>query len=376
MFEVRKQVRPGVESIQPYLPGLSDDDMHMKYGVDHVLHLDANENALGSSPRAIEAITKELPALNLYPDGASQLLKRAIARHHGVPVDEVFIGNGSDNILKLMAETFLEPGDEVVSPTPSFPQYGFGAAIMRASVQRVPLVTDFAYDVEALLAAVGPRTKMVFACSPNNPTGTIVTAAQAQWLLDRLPEDVLLVLDLAYNDYSTNPQRVVETPRFLADPRVVILHTFSKLYGLAGLRVGYGLARSTVWQYVNRVREPFNVNRLAQAAAIGALSDEAHRLKSQAHAAASRLFYETFAQQHGLIATPTEANFMWLGLADAKSVADALLPFGVMVRAGFPGYPGFMRLTFGTETENEWVAQALTQVLGAGANTAVPTSEL
>jgi histidinol-phosphate aminotransferase len=362
MFQVKNRIRPGVEHIQPYLPGLSDEDMRTQFGVNRVLHLDANENALGSSPRAIEAIHQALPTLNLYPDGASQALKAAIAAHHGVPVDEVFIGNGSDNILKLIAETFLDPGDEVVSPTPSFPQYGFGAAIMRATVQRVPLVEDFAYDVEALLDAVGPKTKIVFACSPNNPTGTIVTAAQAEWLVDRLPEDVLLVLDLAYNDYSINPMRVVETSRLLRDPRVIILHTFSKLYGLAGLRVGYGLARPEVWNYVNRVREPFNVNRLAQAGAAAALTDETHRIQSQTHAQQSRLFYESLAQDFNLTAAPTEANFIWLGMEDAKRVADALLTYGIMVRAGFPGYSGFMRLTFGTPEENNWVAQAFGRI--------------
>jgi histidinol-phosphate aminotransferase len=268
MFQVEKQVRPGIAGIQPYVPGLTDDELKQLYGLRRVIKLNANENALGPSPLAVEAIRDELTTLHHYPDGASALLRQAIAAFHEVDAGHVFVGNGSDDIIKLLSETFLEIGDDVIMPSPSFSQYGFGAAIMRANVISVPLNAEFNYDVEAFARAVTPKTKLIYLCSPNNPTGTFLRPEQVDYLLNRLPGHIVLVLDLAYNDYSLHPDRVVETKELLQNPRAVVLHTFSKLYGLAGLRVGYGLAHPELWSFVHRVREPFNVNRVAQRAAV------------------------------------------------------------------------------------------------------------
>ncbi|MBX5437766.1 MAG: histidinol-phosphate transaminase [Alicyclobacillaceae bacterium] len=362
MIQLAERVRRGVADIQPYTPGLTDDELKHKYGLSRVVKLNANENALGPSPRALEAIRQELATLHHYPDGGSDLLRRAIAEFHGVEPENVLAGNGSDDLIKLLSETFLEEEDEIVVPFPSFSQYAFGAQVMRAKVVSVPLRPDFSYDVEAMAAAVSPRTKLVYVCSPNNPTGNVLTQTQAEWLLSRLPERVILVMDLAYNDYSQNPHRVMENARLLADPRVVCLHTFSKLYGLAGLRVGYGIAHPDLWGYVNRVREPFNVNRVGQRAAAAALGDEEHRDRSRRHAADSRAFYERALVETGIPFTPPEGNFILVRTGDGRATTQALMERGIMVRAGFAGLDAYVRITFGLPDENELCVEALKQV--------------
>ncbi|QQE77045.1 histidinol-phosphate transaminase [Alicyclobacillus sp. SO9] len=364
MTRIKDQVRPGIEEIQPYVPGITDDELRKMYGLKRVVKLNANENALGPSPKAIAAIQEELTALHHYPDGSSELVRQAIAAYHTLQLENVLVGNGSDEIIKLLSETFLNPGDEVVSPKPSFSQYGFGAAIMGANVIQVPLNEDFSYDVQRLLEAVTERTKMLYLCTPNNPTGTILTASQADWLLSRLPKHVVVVMDLAYNDYSVANKRFVEYPELFQDPRVVVLHTFSKLYGLAGLRVGYGLAHTELWEFVNRVREPFNVNRVAQRAAVAALKDESHRRRSQEHVRQSREFFSEAARGLGIGLTPTEANFALLNVRNAKRVTDLLMEHGVMVRAGF-GLEDQIRVTFGTEDENQAWLEVMQHVLAA-----------
>ncbi|MCL6453698.1 MAG: histidinol-phosphate transaminase [Alicyclobacillus sp.] len=363
MEQLASRVRPGLQRIEPYVPGLTDDELMRRFGLERVIKLNANENALGPSPLALQAIQAELPRLHHYPDGGSEELREAIAAFHHVGTDQVFVGNGSDDIIKLISETFLNPADEIVVPVPSFSQYAFGAAVMQAQVRGVPLGPEFAYDIEALATAVNQRTKLVYVCSPNNPTGTILRQEDAERLLHQLPENVIVVFDFAYNDFTECPDRVVESEALLCDPRVVVLHTFSKLYGLAGLRVGYALGDPELWSFVHRVREPFNVNRMAQRAAAAALADEAHRRASIRHVAMSRNLFAAWARRHGLQAPPTEANFILLRTGDGVETMNRLMTHGVMVRAGFSGLPEWVRVTFGTEEENEACLRALEAVL-------------
>ncbi len=361
-MDIARQVRPGIAGIEPYVPGLTDDELRRLYGLKRIVKLNANENALGPSPLAIRAIQDELSTLHHYPDGGSELLRQAIADFHRLSIQHVLVGNGSDDIIKLLSETLLNPGDEIVVPHPSFSQYAFGAAIMGAKVVQAPLDSQFQYDVEVIASAVTDRTKMVYLCSPNNPTGTILSQEQAEWLLSALPSHVVVVLDLAYNDYSAHPLRVRESASLFADPRVVILHTFSKLYGLAGLRVGYGLAHPDLWSYVNRVREPFNVNRLAQRAAAAALADAGHRQASLAHAERSKAYYERVLPAMGMDVVPTEGNFVLVRTGNGVQTMDDLMKLGIMVRAGFRGLEDYVRITFGTDEENEMCVEALRTV--------------
>jgi histidinol-phosphate aminotransferase len=368
MANIAGQVRPGIAAIQPYVPGLTDDELKQLYGLRRVVKLNANENALGPSPEALMAIRDELNVLHHYPDGASALLRESIAEFHNLSAANVLVGNGSDDIIKLVSETFLEPGDEIVVPHPSFSQYSFGAAIMRARVVQVPLTDTFQYDIDAMLKAITPKTKLVYACSPNNPTGTIMTQSQAEQLLTGMPDDAILILDLAYNDFSVNPHRVMETELLLSDPRVVVLHTFSKLYGLAGLRVGYGLGHPELLNFVHRVREPFNVNRVAQRAAAAALTDGVHRDRSQAHAIESARYFSQEAVKLGVNAVPTEANFCLLEVGDGVHTMKSLMQQGIMVRAGFTGLEKYIRVTFGTHEENQEFFNALRMVKDANAS--------
>lgn len=358
MARIAAQVRAGIADIQPYLPGLTDDEIKKMYGLRKVVKLNANENALGPSPLALAAIAKEFATIHFYPDGSSEQLRNAIASFHGVSTDQVFVGNGSDDIIKLISEAFLDDADEVVMPHPSFSQYAFGAAIMRAKVRQVPLRPDFTYDVEALLAAVSPRTKLMYLCSPNNPTGTVLRQDQLDWLVDRLPEHVVLILDFAYNDFSENPTRAVETQALLEDPRIAVMHTFSKLYGLAGLRIGYALGSRDMWSFVNRVREPFNVNRIAQRAAAAALEDESHRVRSRALVAESYPIYAEL-QSHGYEVVPSEANFVLVRTGDAAFTVRQLMAQGIMVRGGFRDLDQYVRISYGLEEDNRECVAAL-----------------
>ncbi|SIS64611.1 histidinol-phosphate transaminase [Alicyclobacillus vulcanalis] len=363
MSDVTSRVRGNLAAIEPYQPGLSDETLRRTLGDRRIIKLNSNENALGPSPLALEAIRRELPRLHLYPDGASDLVREAIARHHGVLPDQVLVGNGSDDIIKLISETFLEPGDEIVVPHPSFSQYGFGAQVMDASVRPVPLTSDFTYDVDAIAEAVTPRTKIVYLCTPNNPTGTVMKQAEFDALIDRIPGDVFVVVDMAYDNYALDASRLTLKPEILHRDNVGFLFTFSKLYGLAGLRVGYLVAHPNVIQYIHRVREPFNVNRVAQVGAIAALDDVDHVRRSQALASEARYQYGKLVE-HGLRVVPSEANFCLVEVGDGRAVFEALMRRAILVRTGFRGLESYVRITFGTSEENALCIAQLLEVMG------------
>jgi histidinol-phosphate aminotransferase len=351
-------VRSNLKHIEPYQPGITDDQLRKQFGLARLVKLNANENALGPSPLAVRAIGEELHKLHLYPDGGSELLREAIARHSGVGTAQVMAGNGSDDIIKLLSETFLDADDEIVVPFPSFSQYSFGAALMRAKVVNVPLMADFSYDVEAMLAAIGPKTKLLYLCTPNNPTGTVLKQAEFDWLMDRLPEHVFVIVDLAYDNYATDETRFTVTADALSYPNVAYLYTFSKLYGLAGLRVGYALGNEAIWSYVNRVREPFNVNRVAQRGAAAALNDVEHVARSRQLAADSRVLFASLADV-GLHMVPSQGNFALIEVGDGRKTFELLMEQGILVRAGYPGLEAYVRVTFGIPEDNEACVNAL-----------------
>ncbi|WAH38918.1 histidinol-phosphate transaminase [Alicyclobacillus dauci] len=358
IFNTQIQVRSNLKDIEPYQPGISDDTLRKQFGLQRLVKLNSNENALGPSPLAISAIEQDLHKLHLYPDGGSHLLREAIAAFHGVREEQVFTGNGSDDIIKLVSETFLEEGDEIVVPDPSFSQYQFGANIMRATVKLVPLREDFTYDVERMLEAVTPKTKLLYLCTPNNPTGTLLQGSQFTWLMERLPEHVFVVVDLAYDNYATDEARFHVTEQALAYPNVCYMYTFSKLYGLAGLRVGYALGNEQVWEFVNRVREPFNVNRVGQRGAVAALQDVDHVRRSQELAASSRVQYATL-EENGFTVIPSQANFSLVRVGNGRAVFERLKEQGILVRTGFHGLESYVRISYGLPEENEICIAAL-----------------
>jgi len=357
--------RPALARIEPYQPGKPIDEVKRELGLDDVVKLASNENPLGPSPKAVQALKGALDQLHIYPDGAFVDLRQALSRRVGLPPEQIIVGNGSDGIIKLIAEAYLEPGDEIVCAEPTFSQYAFAARLMGARDVTVPLV-DMRHDLQAMADAIGPRTKAVFVCNPNNPTGTTVTAQEFAAFMERVPRHVLVVVDEAYQEYVDDPSATwgrewVDHP----DRHVLVLRTFSKIYGLAALRVGYALGPAAVVAELKRVQEPFQVNALAQLAARAALDDEAHLERSrQVNRAGKEFFYQRL-EALGLPYVPTQANFVLIDVQrDSRQVFQQLLHHGVIVRAGAAlGLPTHLRVTIGTEAQNQRFFQALEAVL-------------
>jgi len=359
------QMRPTIHEMEPYVPGKPIAEVQKEYGIQDVIKLASNENPLGPSEKVKDAIRNILDDLHRYPDGSASAVKAALAQHFELSEDYFIVGNGSDEVIKLLSETFLQPGDEVVLPVPSFSEYLFGTLLMAAKPVTVALQSDFTYDVDAMLAAITPRTKMLYLCSPNNPTGTYATKEQLDRLINELPEGVVVVLDEAYNEYAVAGDYPQGTDYVRSEKPVIVMRTFSKLYALAALRIGYAIAHPTIISFVNRVREPFNVNTVAQVAAVTALSDEEHvALARETNERGKAILYAGFDAM-GLHYIPTQTNFILVDVEnEAMGVFDALMRRGLIVRSGFAGLPTWIRVTVGKEHENERLLRELVAVLG------------
>lgn len=358
--------RECIERITPYVPGRSIDEVRAEFGLERVVKLASNENPLGPSPRAMAAAVEAVGEVHRYPDGACRRLTARLARHLDVPEDCIVVGNGSDEVLKMIGEAFLHPDDEVVYADPTFSEYAYVARLMGAVERSVPLAEDETHDLEAMAQAVTERTKIAFVCNPNNPTGTIVTHAALERFLAALPPHCLLVIDEAYFEYVDHPDYPAALDWVREGRNVVVLRTFSKMYGLAGLRVGYGVAPPAIAANLRRVKEPFNVNSLAQVAATAALDDEEHVQKSRALNARERARLTEELRKLGFHVVDSQANFVWVRLPGAaKPLYEALLRDGVIVRGGDAfGRPKHLRITVGTEAENDMLLQSL-QRLGS-----------
>lgn len=356
--------RPQIMAIKPYVPGKPIEEVERELGISDVIKLASNENPLGPSPLAVEAMKKALDNVHRYPDGNCFYLKQALARFWGVTPDHLFVGNGSDEIIKLIAEAFLSEGEEAVMGHPSFSEYDFAVKIMGGQSVFVPLKNN-TYDLEAMAKAVTEKTKLVFVCNPNNPTGTIVKKAEVDKLLAALPDHVITVIDEAYYEYVGDSDYPDSLEYVRANKNVIVLRTFSKIYGLAGLRVGYGIAKPELVSLLMRVREPFNVNLLGQAAAIAALEDREHVERSRrANEEGKEYLYREF-ERMGLAYAPTETNFIWLVIrADCRKVFNKLLKRGVIVRTGdIFDAPDVIRVTIGTMEQNRRFIVNLEEVL-------------
>jgi len=357
--------RKTILDIAPYQPGKPISELRREKGLTDIIKLASNENPLGPSPKAMAALQQYLTSLHIYPDGNAFELRRALAQRLGVDAGEIIFGNGSDEVIKMLGLTFLEPGDEVLICEPTFSEYAYAAHLMGAKLRSLPL-KEHAFDLEAMLAAVNPKTKMVFICNPNNPTGAYVNKAAVDSFLARIPEHVLVVFDEAYYEY-VRAADYPDTIGYVREGRnVVVLRTFSKIYGLAGLRIGYGVAPGQLAQLIQRVREPFNVNAAAQVAALAALEDEEHVIKSrELNEAGKNWLYQELAKL-GLDYVPSQTNFVFIHLKhDSQVVYQRLLDRGVIARSGGVfGCPNWLRVTVGTQEENQRFIQALSEVMG------------
>ena len=357
--------RRAIADLVPYEPGKPVEEVQRELGLERVVKLASNEGPFPPFPAAIEAMERVARDLNRYPDGGAFALRTALAGRHGVRFEEIVVGGGADGVIDLLSQATLDPGDEIVCGWPSFPSYVLDALKLGAAPVKVPL-RGHAYDLDALLAAITPRTKLVYVCHPNNPTGTGNPRAELLSFFDRVPEHVLVVLDQAYFEYiddSEYADGIAEL--FTAGRRVVVLRTFSKIYGLAGERVGYGVAPEDVVAATSKVRRAFDVTATAQAAAIASIGDEQELVRRRAANAQGRAQLEQALRAHGLEpAGRALGNFLYVEVGDGRAVFEQLLREGVIVRplAGF-GAPEAIRVSVGTEEENAVFAAALGHVL-------------
>jgi histidinol-phosphate aminotransferase len=360
------QARKVLQQMTPYSPGKPIWEVQSELGLQVVIKLASNENPLGPSPKAIEAISNALPELHRYPDADASLLKQAIAVAYGLETKQLIVTNGGDELITLVSEAFLDVGDEVVVPEPSFSEYKFGALLMGAIIKSVQLRNDFSYDVEAILAAVTNHTKIVYLCSPNNPTGTFLSKSELQQILDSLPKRVLVVLDAAYSHYVSASEYTDGMEFIRAGYPLLVLQTFSKIYGLAGIRVGFGAAPNGIIQSIIRVKEPFNVNALAQAASIAAIGDSEHVKQSRTLVMQERQRLYEALQQLGLSYTESMSNFVLVELGpEAKSLYERLMAQGIIVRYGLIwGLPRHVRVSLGLPEENDRFIQVLRELKG------------
>lgn len=351
-MNVEELLRKGVSSLKAYVPGRSIEEVAAEYGLSEVVKLASNENALGPAPGAVDAIRGALDGLHRYPDGGAKALAERLAEKLGVSASCVFMGNGGDDVLSVLSRTFLNDGDEVVIPQPTFSPYAHVSRVMGARVVFSPL-RDMRIDLNDVLDKISGRTKIVFLCSPNNPTGGVLAEDELVSFLEKLPEGLLVLLDEAYGDFADEPA-CPDSVSLIERFPLVVLRSFSKIYGLAGLRVGFALSREGVVGYMNRVREPFNVNQLAQAAALAALEDDDYKERAVTLVREGReALYAAFGGM-GLEYVESQANFIFVRVGDGDEAMNALMREGVIVRPGSAfGHPEWIRVTVGLPEENE-----------------------
>jgi histidinol-phosphate aminotransferase len=353
-------VHPDIASLSPYVPGKPIEELQRELGLTRVIKLASNENPLGSSPKALTALREGSSALHRYPDGGAFRLREALANHWKVTLDHVILGNGSDEILGLLARTFLAPGDEAVMADQTFVIYKMEVTAAHGKPVVVPL-KQWRHDLQAMAAAVTDRTRLLFLCNPNNPTGTMVTADEVELLLSRVPAHVVVVFDEAYFEYVRSQQFPDSMAYVRLGRNVIVLRTFSKIYGLAGLRIGYGVATAEIISFLNRVRPPFNANSLAQRAALAALGDEQHVARSRAVNEAGMRQMVNGLSSLGFTPIPSEANFVYVDVGrDGRAVFEALLREGIIIRH-IEG--PMVRVTIGLEEENREFLAALKRVI-------------
>ncbi|MDG1957292.1 MAG: histidinol-phosphate transaminase [Candidatus Binatia bacterium] len=353
-----------LRDLSPYVPGRAIAEIEREFGLDTVVKLASNENPVGMSPLAREAYVAAATEMHRYPEGGSPELQQALAEHHQVDPSRVLLGNGSNEVLTLLARLFLSPGDEVVVSEGAFAIYALSAKAQGADVVTVA-APAYTHDPIGMIDAVTERTKILYLCNPNNPTGTMFGRDVWEKFLASVPQDILVVCDNAYAEYVDHP----DFPDAMLDrdrhPGLVVLRTFSKIYGMGGLRIGYGVGPDWLGDFYHRLRDPFNVNLAAEKAAVAALRDEAHVISSRRVNAEGRKFLRRAVKILGLAALPSETNFLTIEVGYGGDVADSLQRAGIIVRPlGGYGMPAHIRVSIGLPEENTAFAQTLAALLG------------
>jgi histidinol-phosphate aminotransferase len=360
---VRKLARKNISQIKPYKPGKPIEELKRELKLKKVIKIASNENALLPSTKVISAIKDSLNNLNRYPDDSCYYLKKKLAKRLGFSPSNLVIGNGSDEIIALALQAFLNPGEEVVIARPTFLIYGIVAKIAGARIKYVPL-KGLRYDLEAMANAVTRKTKLIFISNPDNPTGTYVTKDEVILFLSRIPKGVIVYFDEAYFEFVDFPD-FPDTSKLINKRNIITTRTFSKIYSLAGLRIGYGLANKKIIDYLNRVREPFNVNSIAQVAALAALDDRHHVKQTLKMVKDGKKYIYAQLKNLGLRYTPSATNFILIDLGKkAHTIFSKLLKQGIIVRDMRAwGLNDFIRVTVGTRDENREFIDALKGLL-------------
>jgi histidinol-phosphate aminotransferase len=358
-------VRPELRTLQPYVPGKPVEVLERELGIKGAIKLASNENPLGPSPRALEAMQRAATGVNRYPEGSSYYLREAISAYSGISAESIAVGSGSNDLIDILCRIHLAPGDEAIMSDPSFLMFPIAVQVSGGTVVRVPGKSWF-HDPEAMLAAINERTRIVYFANPDNPTGTMVRRRDLDRYFARVPDHVLTILDEAYCEYVTDPDYPDGLQYLRQGKSVAVLRTFSKIYALAGLRVGYGFFSTELTSWVNRVRLPFNVTTVGQAAAQASLGDRDQIERSRAVNDAGLAFLQRELPALGLQLTPSWANFVMARFPrSAIEIGRALERLGIIIRplVAFRLPPEYARISVGTREENERLLEGLRQVL-------------
>lgn len=365
VMSISDYANPFVLDLKAYEPGKPIEETARELGLQpaDIVKLASNENALGPSSMAVEAMQKAAEGVHIYPDGAAFELRSALAKRCGVSFNETVVGTGSSEIIELTAHAFLNPRAEVIAAKHAFSMYPIVSKLFGARYVEVPNKPDWSHDLNAMLAAITPDTRVIFITNPTNPIGTVVTQQEVDDFMARVPDHVLVCFDEAYREFADEQ---IDTVKFVKQGRnVIVLRTFSKVYGLAGIRVGYGLAKEEICTTLHKCREPFNLNSLAQVAALAALNDDEHVQRTVAMTREGMKAYESAFRDMGLEWIPSQANFVLVKVGQGKKVFREMLQKGVIVRAqdGY-GLPEYIRITIGTNRQNARCIAVLREVLG------------
>lgn len=361
---INKFARCGLENVTPYSPGKPIEEVQREYGLTDIAKLASNENPMGTSPLAIRAMQAEAENVYMYPEGSSLELRQKLAAKFGVSPDLIVVTNGADHFLTMLSMAFINDGDECIMPDPSFSPYITNTIIMGGKYLEIPLKKDLSLDLEATAKAITPKTKLIYICNPNNPTGTIIGKAELEAFMAKVPDSCILVMDEAYAEFVSDPSYPQTIDYVKAGKNVILIRTFSKLYGLAGARVGYAVMPSHLMDAVNRVVMPFPVNRIAQAGALAAMDDDDFVNKTLANNKQAREYLCAEFDKMGMEYAQAHGNFIFVNVnMDSKVTFQSLLEQGMIVRPGHLwGCPTHLRVTFGTMEENQKLIKLLSKL--------------
>jgi len=350
-----------IEKIEAYKPGLSEKDIKEKYKIERVIKLASNENPYGASPM-IKNIT--LDSIERYPDNYCRELRNKLANKYNVDVDNLILGNGSVEIIQMISRAIIEPDDEVITCTPTFQSYYLETIVEQGKVVDIPITKDYRFNLGGLINIISPKTKIIYIANPNNPTGTIVTETELRDFMQKVPQNILVVLDEAYSEFVNDKEYPNSVELLKEYHNIIILKTFSKAYGLASFRVGYGISSPEIIKELDKVRLPFNISTIGQKAACIALDDEEHLNKCiENNRKVIELTYKKLDELH-IDYIKTETNFIMIDTKkDGKAVHEKLLQNGFIVRPGFPGMDSYLRVTIGLESEMIEFVECLNNIL-------------